>query len=76
MPGRPKKRPVVSQRRHDVTHLSTASKLVLWPNKPLIYRVSASLSMGVKRTGRETNHSAPSTAEVHSKIYLQVAVLN
>ena len=76
MPGRSKNRPIVSRRRQDVSHLSTASKLVLWPNKPLIYRVSGSLSMEVKRPGRGTNHSAPSSAEVHSKIYLQVVVLN
>jgi len=76
MPGQPKNRQVFSRRRQDVSHLSTASIPVLWPNRPLIYRVPCSLSMEVKRPGRETNHSIPSSAELHSTIYLQGVVLN
>ena len=56
MSGRPKSRQVVSRRRQDVSHLSTASKPVLWPNRLLIYRVPGSSSMEVKQPGRETNH--------------------
>jgi hypothetical protein len=76
MPGRQKNRQIISQRRQEFSHLSTAFRPVLCPNRPLIYRVPGSLSMEVKWPGRENNHSSPSSAEVHSTIYLQGVVLN
>jgi hypothetical protein len=40
------------------------SRTALGPSQPPIQWVSGSLSLGVKRVGRETDHSSPSSAEV------------
>jgi hypothetical protein len=52
--------------------LTTAYRTALGPTQPPIQRVSAALSFGVKRPGREADHSPPSTAEVKEcvEIYL------
>jgi hypothetical protein len=44
--------------------LFTASRTALGPTKPPIQRVSGAPSLGVKRPGREADHSPPSSAEV------------
>jgi hypothetical protein len=43
---------------------TTAPKMALGPTQPLIQWVLGSLSLGVKRPGREADHSPPSSAEV------------
>jgi hypothetical protein len=43
---------------------ATASRPVLGPTQPLIQCVPGALSPGVKRTGREADHSPPSSAEI------------
>jgi hypothetical protein len=43
---------------------TTASRTALGPTQPPIQWVLEALSLGVKRPGRETDHSPPSTAEV------------
>jgi hypothetical protein len=43
---------------------STASRTVLRPTQPPIQWVPATLSLGVKRPGREAEYSPPSSAEV------------
>jgi hypothetical protein len=62
---------------------SIASSPVLGPTQPTIQWVSRSLSSGLKRPGREADHSPPSTAEVkngaaylHYPIGLHGMVLN
>jgi hypothetical protein len=42
----------------------TASRTALGPTQPPIQWVPGGLSLGVKRPGREADHSPPSTAEV------------
>jgi hypothetical protein len=44
--------------------LSTPSRLVLGPTQPPIQCVQGALSPGIKRPGREADHSPPSNAEV------------
>jgi hypothetical protein len=44
--------------------LTPASRTALGPNQPLIQWVPGALSLGVKRPGREADHSPPSGAEV------------
>jgi hypothetical protein len=41
-----------------------SSRQVLWPTQPYIQRVERALSLGVKRPGREADHSPPTSAEV------------
>jgi hypothetical protein len=43
---------------------TTASRTALAPTQPPIQWVSGALSLGVKRPGREADHSPPSSAEV------------
>jgi hypothetical protein len=43
---------------------TTASRPVLGPTQPPIQLVRGALSLGVKRPGREADHSSPSSAEV------------
>jgi hypothetical protein len=43
---------------------STASRPALGPTQPLIQWVLGALSLGVKRKGRESDHSPPSSDEV------------
>jgi hypothetical protein len=63
---------------------TTASRTALVPTQPPIQGVSGALSLGVKRPGREADHSLPSSAEVkeyvelylHSPIRLHSVVLS
>jgi hypothetical protein len=43
---------------------TTASRTALGPTQPRIQWVPGALSLGVKRPGREADHSPPSSAEV------------
>jgi hypothetical protein len=43
---------------------TTASRTALGPTHPLMQWVPGALSLGVKRPGREADHSPPSSAEV------------
>jgi hypothetical protein len=49
---------------------TTASRTVLGPTQPLIQWVPGALSLGVKRQGREADHSLPSSAEVKECVEL------
>jgi hypothetical protein len=44
--------------------LTTAFRLVLGPTQPTIQWVPGAPSLGVKRPGREADHSPPSSSEV------------
>jgi hypothetical protein len=43
---------------------TTASRTALGPTQPPIQWVPGALSLGVKRLGREADHSPPSSADV------------
>jgi hypothetical protein len=43
---------------------TTASRPALWPTQPTIQCVSGARCLGVKRPGREADHSPPPSAEV------------
>jgi hypothetical protein len=49
---------------------TTASRPALGPTQPPIQWVPGTLSVGVKRLGREANHSPPSSAEIKECVYL------
>jgi hypothetical protein len=49
---------------------STASRMALGPTQPLIQWVPGAHSLGVKRAGREADHSPPSSAEVKECVEL------
>jgi hypothetical protein len=49
---------------------STASRTALGPTQPPIQWVPGALSLGVKRLGREADHSPPSSAEVKKCVEL------
>jgi hypothetical protein len=53
-----------SRRRLGIFLFTTASRTALGPIQPPIQWVSGALSLGVKRPGREADHSPPSSAEV------------
>jgi hypothetical protein len=53
-----------SQQGLGVFLLTAASRTALGPTQPPIHRVPESLSVGVKRPGREADHLPPSSAEV------------
>jgi hypothetical protein len=53
-----------SRRGLGIFLFTTASRTALEPTQPLIQWVPGSLSLGVKRPGREADHSLPSSAEV------------
>jgi hypothetical protein len=53
-----------SRRELGIFHLSTASRTALGPTHLPIQWVPGALSLGVKRPGREADHSPPSSAEV------------
>jgi hypothetical protein len=46
---------------------TTASKPALGPTQPPIQWVPGALSLGVKRQGREADHSPPSNVEVNMR---------
>jgi hypothetical protein len=50
--------------------LTTASITALGPTQPPIQWVPGALSVGVKRPGREEDHSPPTTAEVKECVQL------
>jgi hypothetical protein len=49
---------------------TTTSRTALGPTQPLIQRVPTVLSLGIKRPGREADHSPPSTVEVKECVEL------
>jgi hypothetical protein len=53
-----------SQRRLGIFLFTTVSRTVLGPTQPPIQWVPWALSLGVKRPGREADHSPPSSVEV------------
>jgi hypothetical protein len=56
-----------SPRRGKILLLSSSSSPVLGPTQPPIQWVERTLSPGVKRPGREADHSFPTNAEVKNK---------
>jgi hypothetical protein len=46
---------------------SIASRTALWPNQPPVQKVLGAASTGVKRQGREADHSPPSSAEIKTE---------
>jgi hypothetical protein len=52
--------------------LFTVSRTVLGPTQPPLQWVPGSLSLGVRRLGRETDHSPPSSAEVKECVELHL----
>jgi hypothetical protein len=52
------------RRGFEIFLFTTAFKTVLGPTQPPIKWVPGALSLGVKRPGREADHSPPSSAEV------------
>jgi hypothetical protein len=55
-----------SRQGQEISLYYVASRLVVGPTQPPIQRVSVPLSSRVKRSGREADHSPPSSAEVKS----------
>jgi hypothetical protein len=53
-----------SRRGLGIVLFTTASRTALGPTQPPIQWVPGSLSLAVKRPGREADHSPPSSAEV------------
>jgi hypothetical protein len=53
-----------SQRRMGIFLFTTVSRTALGPTKPPMQWVPGIFSLGVKRPGRESDHSTPSSAEV------------
>jgi hypothetical protein len=58
-------------RGRDSFLIVTASKPALGPTKPPIQWVLRSRSPGIKRTGREANHSPPPSAELRMRGLIQ-----
>jgi hypothetical protein len=54
----------VVSKMHAIYMFSTASRTALGPTQLHIQWISGALSVGVKRPGREADHSPPSSAEV------------
>jgi hypothetical protein len=59
-----------SRRRLEIFLFTTASRTALGPAQPPIQWVPGALSLGVKRPGREADHSPPSNAEVNECVEL------
>jgi hypothetical protein len=59
-----------SRRRLGIFLFTTASRTALGPTQPPIQWVPGTLSLGVKRPGRETIHSPPSSDEVKERVEL------
>jgi hypothetical protein len=53
-----------SRRGLGIFLFTTASRTALGPTQPPIQWVPGTLSLGLKRQGRETDHSSPPSAEV------------
>jgi hypothetical protein len=58
------KDPSSSPCRVKIFLLSTSSRPILGPTKPTIQWIAGVLFPGVKRSGRETDHSSPTNADV------------
>jgi hypothetical protein len=56
-----------SRRGMGIFLFTTVSKTALGPTQPPIQWVPAVLSLGVKRPGREADHSPPSSAEARMR---------
>jgi hypothetical protein len=73
-----------SRRGLGIFLFTTASRTALGPTQPPLQWLPGALCLGVKRPGRETDHSPPSSAEVkecvklylHSPIRLHSVVLS
>jgi hypothetical protein len=61
--GQPRDRSL-SPSRGKIFLLTTLSRPVLWPTQPHIQWAPWALSLGIKRPGREAEHSPPPSAEV------------
>jgi hypothetical protein len=59
-----------SRRELGILLFTTASRTALGPTQPPIQWVPGALSLGVKRLGREADHSPPSSAEVKECVEL------
>jgi hypothetical protein len=59
-----------SRRGLGIFLFTTASRTALGPTQPPIQWVPAALSLGVKRPGREADHSPPSSIEVKECVEL------
>jgi hypothetical protein len=59
-----------SQRGLGIFLFTTASRMALGPSQPPIQWVPGALSLGVKRPGREADHSPPSSAEIKERLEL------
>jgi len=57
-----------SRRGLGIFLFTTASRTALDPTQPPIQWVPGFLSLGVKRPGREADHSPPSSAEVEERV--------
>jgi hypothetical protein len=57
---------------------TTTSRTALGPTQPPIQWVQGALSLGVKRPGREADHSPPSSAEVKEcvELYLHSPIMS
>jgi hypothetical protein len=49
---------------HLIDDVTTAFRTVLGPTQPPVQWVPGALYLGIKRLGREANHSPPASAEV------------
>jgi hypothetical protein len=54
-----------SRRGLGIFLFTTATRTALGPTQPPMQWVPGALSLGVKRPGREADHSTPSSAEVN-----------
>jgi hypothetical protein len=61
-----------SRRGLGIFLFTTASRMALGPTQPPIQWVPGALSLGVKRPGREADHSSPSSAEVKEYVELYI----
>jgi hypothetical protein len=61
-----------SRRGLETFLFATASRTALGPTQPPIQWVPGDLSLGVKRPGREADHSPPSSAEVKEYVGLHL----
>jgi hypothetical protein len=61
---------VDSRRGLGIFPFTTASRTALGPTQPPIQWIPGALSLGVKRPGREADHSSPSSAEVRECVEL------
>jgi hypothetical protein len=63
-------RELESRQEFGIFLFTTASRTALGPTHPPIQWVPEALFLGVKRPGRETDHSPPSSAEIKEWVEL------